>query len=530
MAKQAPTEDLRLKFSTVWAIATILLICLVNFYQGWHLKYQKESHLQLQASHLGYKLDHFIDTIVKPLDLLPLTQEQLKNCQHLLLPKLQALVFNSPIITGIVIYNAKTNFICTTFDPQAPLPNPYISQQILLGPMKTTQVNNEFFLLQRPYQDIYIGIYILKSTLETFLLDDLDHTTMALYDMQKKQIILDSNISTTSDKQLYPMTLNNLTNLNKNTLILPLDSLKNIKLIVQADSFNFYKNLIVQLLLISLPLLFLSWLLHNYFQQIMNKRFSITAALNNALKMHQFFPSYQPILCPKTKTFCGAEILIRWINDENELIMPDYFIDDAERSDLIVPITLQLVEKTLAECAEFLHKNPSFHLGFNIAPSHFKSETFFEDFDNLCKYNAIFPKQIMLELTERELFNNVEQRIKIKMAELRNKGYLLAIDDFGTGHASISYLQHFPFNFLKIDKLFIQSIGTGAITEALNEAIISIANSLKLKIIAEGVETQEQFDYLIAKKVDFIQGWFIAKAMNFNQLQELILSKRKKHE
>ncbi|WP_419421089.1 EAL domain-containing protein [Legionella sp. D16C41] len=529
MVKQASGDNLQQKFSIAWAILTLLLALVISFYQWEHLKYKQLSQLQLQASHLAYKLDNFVDSIFAAVDLLPLDKNQVKNCQSSLLTQLQSIVFNSPIITGIIVYNPTNQFVCTTFDPKAPLPNPYIQQQVLLGPMKTKEVDNDFFLLQRPYHDYYLGVYLLKSSLELLIhIDELDFKAVSLYDTQKKQIILGSNTLIT-DQPVTPITIKDLENDNKKVLIMPLESLKNVNLIISTAGIDLKKNLLFRLLLTILPLLLLSWLLHRYFQATMNKHFSITLALNDALKLQQFYPTYQPIFSSKTKQIYGAEVLIRWVNNENELIMPDYFIEDAEHSGLIVPITLQLIEKALSESKDLFANNPSFHLSFNLCPSHFKSESFFNDFVRICDYYHILPEQIMLELTERELFEENEQYIINKMQELRAKGYSLAIDDFGTGHASIKYLQHFPFNYLKIDKIFIQSIGTGAITETLNDAIINMANSLKLNIIAEGVETEQQFNYLNLRNVEFLQGWYFSKAVNFQQLHELIVNTGKHH-
>ncbi len=108
------------------------------------------------------------------------------------------------------------------------------------------------------------------------------------------------------------------------------------------------------------------------------------------------------------------------------------------------------------------------------------------------------------------------------MHDLRIRGYSLAIDDFGTGHASIQYLQHFPFNYLKIDKIFIQAIGTGAITETLNQAIIHLAHHMELNIIAEGVETEEQLQFLLKNRINFMQGWYFAKALSYEYLVRMI--------
>ncbi|STX51371.1 Rtn protein [Legionella busanensis] len=521
-------DSLQQKFKVAWAILTLLLILFVGYYQWEHLEYEQTSRLQLQASNLGYKIDNFIDSIFKSIDLLPLDETQKQACQNFLMPQLQSIVFNNPLIDGIVVYYNRSKSICTTFDPKASLPNPYIQQPVLLGPMKTEQVNKDFFLLQQPYKNFYVGFYLLKSSLEFIIhIDDLNFKSIYLYDTREKQIILASR-PFSNDQDIH--SFDNMNNKKKNEILnLPLESVKNINLVINTSEANFKSKLLIRLLLTTLPILFLSWILHRYFQQTMTKHFSIITALNDALKLQQFYPVYQPIFCIKTKQFYGAEVLIRWLNN-NELIMPDNFIKEAEFSGLIVPITLQLIEKSLAECAPLLAKNPNFHLGFNLCPAHFKSEAFFNDFEILCNYYNVLPQQIMLELTERELFSEHEIKVINQMKELRSKGYSLAIDDFGTGHASINYLQHFPFNYLKIDKIFIQSIGTGAITETLNDAIINMANTLKLKIIAEGVETEQQFNYLTLKNVSFLQGWFIAKAMNIKQLQELLINTGKQHE
>jgi sensor c-di-GMP phosphodiesterase-like protein len=211
---------------------------------------------------------------------------------------------------------------------------------------------------------------------------------------------------------------------------------------------------------------------------------------------------------------------MRWRTDNNEIIMPDSFIEEAEQYNIIVPITLQMAKQALKECKPILEKEPSFHLGFNVSTKHFQSDSFFEELDKLRVSLNIKPEQILIEMTERDLISQSDTDISDKMKRLRDKGYALAIDDFGTGHASISYLRHFPFNYLKIDKLFIRSIGTGAVTEALNHSIILLAKNLNYNIIAEGVESEVQLNYLKDNGVHYIQGWIFAKAMPIKELMD----------
>ena len=247
--------------------------------------------------------------------------------------------------------------------------------------------------------------------------------------------------------------------------------------------------------------------------------------LKQALRQNQFYPVYQPVWDEANRNFCGAEVLIRWeAKTFNKIIMPDIFIPEAEKTKLIVPITLQLIKKAFQESHKLLHKKPQFYLSFNLSPTHFEDPVFFTEFYSLCSKFNIPPHQIMLELTEIGLFNQNNEKIFNIMSKLRAEGYSLAIDDFGTGQANINYLHHFPFNYLKIDKLFISAIGTGAIIETLNKAIITMANSLKLHVIAEGVETKTQLDYLQKNQVNYIQGWFYATAMPYQEFVKFILT------
>ena len=241
-----------------------------------------------------------------------------------------------------------------------------------------------------------------------------------------------------------------------------------------------------------------------------------------ALKNKQFYPVYQPIFDRNQNNFCGVELLLRWEDHDGNIIMPDSFIEEAESSGLIVPITLEMIETAFQEFTTILTERPLFHLAINLSVVHFKNYSFFPALEKLRKQYQIQTQQLLFEITERDLLDKNDQLFLNKMNELRASGFSLAIDDYGTGHASIGYLQNFPFNYLKIDKLFIHAIGTKAITESLNDAIIQMAKGLNLIIIAEGVETKEQVDYLAENEVRYLQGWYFSKAVSVDKIKQLI--------
>lgn len=262
-------------------------------------------------------------------------------------------------------------------------------------------------------------------------------------------------------------------------------------------------------------------------QNLLRRYYFLDWSIKKAIKNKQFYPIYQPLFNTQLNDYSGAEVLLRWKDNDDVIIMPDFFITEAERTGLIIPITLQIIDIALNEIQNILHTQPHFLLSFNIGALHFIDSSFFNQFYQLLDNYKISSKQILLEITERDLLD-INNKIYIKkMQELREKGFSLAVDDYGTGHASISYLQYFPFNYLKIDKLFIHAIGTKAITESLNDAIIDLAKKINLIIIAEGVETREQVNYLLKNEIQFLQGWHFSKALSIEQLKSLLQGEKK---
>lgn len=355
----------------------------------------------------------------------------------------------------------------------------------------------------------YFGIYTVKELLHNLLASAFPTVhTIILYDDIQKRVVW----SVGGDPFARPLL---------NFAKAPISSLQGYSIIIAANQEEFKKNFFWHQLLYILALFLILFWLYFKIHLLLSKRFSLHSALENALKCNEFFPAYQPIINYAESRCCGMEVLLRWHNGSEE-ILPDSFIAEAEKTDLIIPITLQLIEKSFKDCHELLNRHPDFHLGFNLCSSHFYKEEFFNQLNDLMEKYKISSKKILFELTERELLDQNNTQLIEKMNDMRNQGFSLAIDDFGTGHASIKYLQHFPFNYLKIDKIFIHAIGTGAITETLNEAIIKMANLLDLTIIAEGVETIEQVNVLHKNNIKLMQGWYFARAMSYNQLSEFL--------
>lgn len=238
-----------------------------------------------------------------------------------------------------------------------------------------------------------------------------------------------------------------------------------------------------------------------------------------AIKREQFYVVYQPVIDTPTMQIQGVEVLMRWKHPVAGEIPPDTFINFAEEQQLIVPLTHHLF-RLIARDAPKLQTilPPGARLSINIAPSHLHAESFQQDMRNLSASLPANYFQIILEITERGMLRYSEASRLFKW--LHDEGFKIAIDDFGTGHSSLIYLERFTFDYLKIDRGFISTIGTGTVTSPVLDAVLTLANRLDMVMVAEGVETQEQANWLREQGVHFLQGYWISRPLLLQQLVE----------
>ena len=241
------------------------------------------------------------------------------------------------------------------------------------------------------------------------------------------------------------------------------------------------------------------------------RRLSLRGELETAVERREFFVHYQPIIALDTGVCVGAEALIRWRRPDGSMIRPDLFIPVAEDSDLILPITDQVIACVIADMRAALLADRELHIAINLCASDIETGRVLDVLERALAGTGIEAQQIWLEATERGFINVEAARATIDKA--RARGHAVAIDDFGTGYSSLSSLQNLPLDALKIDKSFVDTIGTDAATSSVTPHIIDMARTLNMLIVAEGIETQQQADYLRERKVEFGQGWLFAKAL-----------------
>ena len=246
--------------------------------------------------------------------------------------------------------------------------------------------------------------------------------------------------------------------------------------------------------------------------------------LHDALDNEQFRVAYQPIIDLKTGAIRKAEALIRWRHPERGHISPEEFISIAEEIGLIHEIGNRIFHEAKEQSSKWRQCDPEFQVSVNVSPVQFRSEGT-DSSTWLDRLQGIgLPRQgIVVEITEGLLLD-ANDSVKNQLFALRDAGIEVALDDFGTGYSSLSYLKKFDIDYIKIDQSFVRNLTAESDDLALCEAMIVMAHKLGLKVIAEGVETQEQRDLLVEAKCDYAQGYFFFHPIFADKLDELLFS------
>jgi diguanylate cyclase (GGDEF)-like protein/PAS domain S-box-containing protein len=243
-------------------------------------------------------------------------------------------------------------------------------------------------------------------------------------------------------------------------------------------------------------------------------RMHIESHLRRAVEMDEFLIYCQPVIDIQTNELVGAEALLRWNNPDLGFVRPDHFISIAEETGLIVAIGEWVMRNACGEAARWQNVGSApLRVGVNISSRQIMGENFIEIVSGILRETGLPPECLELEITERLLMDDREGTIGVFTA-LAEMGTSLALDDFGTGYSSLSYLKKFPFNSLKIDRTFVRDVTTDSEDAALSTAITGMAHGLNLRVIGEGVETEEQLNFLREIGCDLVQGYYFAEPLS----------------
>ncbi len=268
-----------------------------------------------------------------------------------------------------------------------------------------------------------------------------------------------------------------------------------------------------------------------FFSKDMNlmarERLVLEAGLRRALERRELSLHYQPQIDLASGAVIAMEALLRWESPELGAIPPNRFIPLAEQTGLILPIGDWVLETACLQ-ARLWHEAgfASLRMAVNISPRQFKQADFIDRIDRALLKSGIDPIRLELEVTESIVMERSDETL-MTLTDLKSRGIKLAVDDFGTGYSMLSYLKHFPIDRLKIDRSFVSDISTDSDDAAITEAIIAMAHGLKVKVLAEGVETREQLDFLTARRCEEGQGYYFAHPLSAEQAGEFL---RKQYE
>ena len=236
----------------------------------------------------------------------------------------------------------------------------------------------------------------------------------------------------------------------------------------------------------------------------------IDAGMRQALEKNEFVLHYQAKVDAQSTIVKGAEALIRWQGSDGKMVSPGMFIPVAEQTGLIIKIGQWVIEEACRQANAFKTNNQDIQLAINISARQFQHRHFLSQLRKALADSQADPTKIELEITESLIMENADQSIKI-MKQLKDMGFALAIDDFGTGYSSLSYLKKFPIDTLKVDQAFVRNLEKDADDQSIVRAIVDLAKHLNLKTVAEGVETEGQWQFLKELDCDYIQGYLFSK-------------------
>jgi len=256
------------------------------------------------------------------------------------------------------------------------------------------------------------------------------------------------------------------------------------------------------------------------------ERLALENMLRRALSNDELVLFYQPLVDLETRRILGVEALIRWQHPELGLLSPAHFISAAEVSGLIVPIGAWVLETACRQTRSWQKRlDVNLTVSVNLSARQFQQQDLVAQVSRALNQSGLAAESLELEITESSAMQNAENTIHV-LRELKSLGVRIAMDDFGTGYSSLNYLKRFPIDTLKLDQSFVHEIATDATDAAIATAVIALAHSLNLHVVAEGVETEEQLDFLRRKSCDRIQGFLFSAPLSAAELEPYLAERK----
>ena len=254
------------------------------------------------------------------------------------------------------------------------------------------------------------------------------------------------------------------------------------------------------------------------------QQLELETELRRAVKEEEFRVHYQPIVALESGKIVGFETLVRWQRSRDCLVFPDHFIGAAEGTGLIVPMGRWVMRQACRQAQVWQAHYPQdqpLSVSVNLSPKQFADPQLLSDIEDILRDTGIAPGRLQLEITESVTMADPAKTGEI-LARMKNLGIQICLDDFGTGHSSLSRLQRYPLDILKIDRSFVAHMDTDSSAQAIVRLIIDFAHKVNLRVIAEGIETAAHVDHLKNAHCEFGQGYFFSRAVDAEAVDRLL--------
>lgn len=453
------------------------------------------------------------------------------------LSRLQRIVYEYPHFQEIGIINNEGFLILTSLDKVTPpafikpenRSNPEAKTLQILGPMKTTIMQKESIILSLPTQgqgevNALVNPFILTVEWGCPFPSDLGPDGFFAYINRKTGEILAGSGRLPTDANI---------NLNQKNLNQKTDPIRFAELSQNGDvlvigvvSKAWILNNWKRELLFGGPITALcTGLLLTLFIRLSQRSQSLDHELNIGLRNQEFVVHYQPIINLETGKCVGSEALLRWRHPEQGVLLPDIFIPIAEKTGLINTIGEWLIKRIVQEQAPLYNQFPELYTSINLSPKQLHSGSLDKVILWLLEINLCTLDHFVFEVTETVPAPSSNTNIPETLARLRNLGMRVALDDFGQGYSGLSYLHQFDVDQLKIDRFYVAAINNNPQVTAILETIIELSNRLGFTLVAEGIETEEQRQFLRDRGVHFGQGWLFSRPMPIQEFERFLIER-----
>jgi sensor c-di-GMP phosphodiesterase-like protein len=436
---------------------------------------------------------------------------------------LRRYVYNDPRFREVGIINQQGFLVLSSLEPIEPpiaiSPNQRADlnrkSMQMLGPLKTAVMKEESIILSLPTQGQGEVNLVVDPIVFTYFLDDTDLGPEGFIAFMGQSGRLITGVGRVPDDLSVHQPGIRMSRSVKQNMLTIVGEIPSAWILR-----DWWHNLMIGSPTALCCSLLLVWLFMRTTRQIYGIEHDIQMGLEN----DEFEIYYQPIVDAQTQQCVGSEALIRWQHPELGLIFPEVFIPIAEKTQLIQPLSEWMMHQVIQDYADLLEQFDDLYVSLNLSPDLLISEAFLSQVIQLLT-EAPFPaRHLLFEVTESRMIDALHAK---NMARLRYLGANLALDDFGTGYSSLSYLDQFKFDYLKIDRYFVQRIQPNETSNPICDTLIELSRKLELRLVAEGVETEAQYRYLQQAGVQYIQGWLFAKAMPFENFKQFLQQQRR---